>query len=112
MSAVGKAVLSTQTSEMRRKAIAAIAYRSPREKQILLDYAGTFNDSSAMAVLQRGRVNAAADARSLAVLYWRIVDTNLPDDIEPWLERIYTTLSIACGNAGFGDPWNKAVPAG
>lgn len=89
-----------------------IEYRFPREKQILLDYAATFNDRAAMAVLQRGRVDDPADATSLAALYWHIVDADLPDDIEPWLERIYTTLSIACGNAGFGNLWDEAVPAG
>ena len=89
-----------------------IEYRFPREKQILVEFAQTFGDGSATVVLQRDSVDDAADARSLAALYWRLVDADLPHDVEPWLERIYTTLSIACGNAGFGDVWDEAIPAG
>jgi hypothetical protein len=87
-----------------------IEFKFAREKELCLEYAGHFGDRQVEAILARGSIDNAEDARALAKFYWRMVDASLEDDIEPWLERIYTTLHIACGNAGFGDIWDEEVP--
>jgi hypothetical protein len=87
-----------------------IQYRFVREKELLLEYAAQLEDSVAEAILTRGTVANAAEARALAKFYWHMVDASLGDDIESWLERIHTTLFIALGNAGYGDIWDEEVP--
>jgi hypothetical protein len=88
-----------------------IDYRFAREKELLLEYAGRLGAAEAEAILTRGTIANAAEARTLARFYWRMVDASLDDPIEPWLERIHTTLFIALGNAGYGDIWDAEVPA-
>ena len=86
-----------------------IDYKFLREKDLLLEYAAMLGDTATQAILARGRIDSAEEARALAKFYWRMVDASTGDDIDAWLERILTTLSIACGNAGFSDVWDKEV---
>ena len=87
-----------------------IEYKFAREKELLLEYASHLGEPRVAAILARGTIERAEDARTLAKFYWRMVDASIEDDIEAWLERIHTTLFIACGNAGFGDVWDEEVP--
>ncbi len=87
-----------------------IEYKYRREKELLLEYAAELADTQTTELLTRGIIKCATEARILAKFYWRMVDASTGDDIEPWLERIHTTLSIACGNAGYGDIWTKEIP--
>lgn len=87
-----------------------IEYKFLREKELLLEYATELGDPQVAEILTRGNIQSAAEARALAKFYWRMVDASTDDDIEPWLERIHTTLSIACGNAGFGGIWSEEIP--
>lgn len=87
-----------------------IEYKFVREKELLLEYAASLEDTPVLAILERGMIANAGEARALAKFYWRMVDSSLDDDIEPWLERIHNTLFIACGNAGYGNVWDEEVP--
>jgi hypothetical protein len=88
-----------------------IEFRYVREKDLLLEYAASLDAPEIADVITRGRIDDAQQARRLARFYWRMVDASRGDDIEPWLERIHTTLFIACGNAGYADVWDEEVPA-
>ncbi len=87
-----------------------IKYRYLREKELMLEYADHLHDPETAAILNKGAVETAGQARHLAKFYWRMVDASLDDDIESWLERINTTLYIALDDAGFGTIWDEEIP--
>lgn len=87
-----------------------IEYKNEKEKQILLFYAEKFSNVEAGAVLKRGSVTTAEDVKHLATLYWRMVDEADGDNMNYWLERIYTSLHIHVGNCGFEDVWDGLIP--
>lgn len=87
-----------------------IEYGFLREKELLSEYAEFLGDTAIQAIIAKGTIASAADARALAKFYWRMVDASLEDDIEDWLERIANTLMGACASAGYRDVWNDEVP--
>ncbi len=87
-----------------------IEYRFQREKELLLEYAERLDDERAGAIVARGSIATAAEARALAKFYWRMVDSSMDDEIDSWLERINTTLFIAFETAGFEDIWDEEIP--
>jgi hypothetical protein len=87
-----------------------IEYKNEKERQLLLFYAENFHHTEAEAILKRGFVNDAEDVRLLASLYWKMVDEAEGENMDYWLNRIYTTLYIHVGNSGFGDEWDRLIP--
>ena len=61
-------------------------------------------------MLDQGFVANKEGVRSLANLYWRMVDEATGENMDYWLERIYTTLHIPVGNCGFEAEWEKRIP--
>lgn len=87
-----------------------IEFKSDKEKETLIRYASRFNDDKALDILGVGYPKNDDEVRILAKLYWRIVESSTEDDIEQWLERIYTSIHIYCSNEGFEDTWDSEIP--
>ena len=96
-----------------------IKYKFKEEKEIVLHYAKLLNDKIALEILSRDDVNSAEDVKALAKFYWDMVDLNVKEsqlgkeafnDMEKWLERIYTSFHIYLNNIGYGDVWDDAIP--
>ncbi|BFM11218.1 hypothetical protein R50072_13710 [Simiduia litorea] len=83
-----------------------IDFKNDKEKALLVEFASKFDDKRALQLIESG-AQSASDAAHLAKLYWSIVDNTLDRDIEPLLEKVYTTLHIHCWNEGFETAWEK-----
>lgn len=87
-----------------------IEFKDIKEKEILIDFANEFGDSKIAKVIESG-VSSEEDVSALAKFYWKIVDETVDrKDLEYALEKIYTTLHIHCGNAGYSDVWDNEIP--
>ena len=96
-----------------------IEYKYPQEKEIVLHYATLLKNSTALTLIDEGSVNSNDDVKIIAKFYWEIVDLSVEedkalsgkyDDMEKWLERIYTSLHIYFNNNGYGDIWDNEIP--
>lgn len=87
-----------------------IQYSNPHEYQILQQYAASLGNTEIQRVVAANQAMTAADVRLLAQLYWYIVDTGVGEDLEFWLERLYSSLQIHCSNQGFADVWDAEIP--
>jgi hypothetical protein len=87
-----------------------IEYKNDKERDILCSFAAKFNDHDALAILEKGYVTNKEDVKTLAKLYWRMVDEATGENMDYWLERIYTTSHIHMGNSGFDEEWEKQIP--
>ena len=95
-----------------------IKYSFPKEKEISLHYASILHDKTALRILTEGNITNVDDVKALAAFYWDMVDHNVKeaqsntrkdDDMEKWLERIYTTFHIYFNNIGYGNVWDDAI---
>ena len=87
-----------------------IEYKNEKEKELLYSFAKKYNDKDALSVLEKGFVSNKEDVKIVANLYWRMVDEATGENMDYWLERIYTTLHIHIGNSGFEEEWEKQIP--
>ena len=87
-----------------------IEFKFEKEKEILIKYATQFNDINALKILDIGAPENNEEVVVLAKLYWKIVDVSTEEGIEKWLERIFTSLHIYCGNKGYDEIWDKEIP--
>lgn len=87
-----------------------IEYKNAKEKELLHYYAEKFGHTEAETVLARGFVSSPEDVKHLAALYWRMVDEAEGENMDYWLERIYTTLFIHVSNNGFDEEWDRLIP--
>lgn len=87
-----------------------IEFGFEKEKEILIKYATQFNDIDALKILDIGEPVNNQEVAVLAKLYWKIVDVSTEEGIEKWLERIFTSLHIYCGNKGYDEVWDKEIP--
>ncbi len=87
-----------------------IEYKNDKEKELLLAFAKQFGSADAQSVLEKNQVGNLEDVRSLARLYWRMVDKAEGENMDYWLERIYTTLHIHVSNSGYEHEWDTLIP--
>ena len=73
----------------------------------------------ALRLDNEGSVSNVKDVKIIAKFYWDMVDLSVEehklqsgkyDDMEKWLERIYTSLHIYFNNNGYGDIWDSEIP--
>ncbi len=95
-----------------------IEYKYPLEKEIVLHYATLLKNNTALTIFHEGSVNTNEDVKIIAKFYWHMVDLSVEedkalsgkyDDMEKWLERIYTSLHIYFNNNGYGDIWDDEI---
>lgn len=87
-----------------------IEFKDKKEKEILIHYASEFGNKDVIKIIESG-VSSEEEVAQLAKFYWRIVDETIEDkDLEYYLEKIYTTLHIHCGNNGYSDTWDSQIP--
>jgi len=96
-----------------------IEFKYPKEKEILSYYAHLLNNQTAIQFLLSASVESKEEVRVLAKFYWEIVDASIEEenigaarfeDMEKWLERIYTSLHIYFNNIGLEEAWESEIP--
>lgn len=96
-----------------------IEYKFKEEKEIILHYAQLLHADAALKVINEGSVRNETDVKTIAKFYWDMVDISVTEDeqqtgkyedMEKWLERIYTSFHIYFNNIGYGDIWDEAIP--
>ncbi len=96
-----------------------IDYKYPHEKEIVLHYATLLKNETALKLITEGSVSSNEEVKIIAKFYWAMVDRSIEedelqsgkyDDMEKWLERIYTSLHIYFNNNGYGDIWDNEIP--
>ncbi len=96
-----------------------IEFRYDKEREILLRYASLLKNDTVTKLIESGQVDNGDDVVTVARFYWEMVDltnkedterTGKYDDMEKWLERIYTSLHIYFNNIGYGDVWDDEIP--
>lgn len=96
-----------------------IEYKFDKEREIVLYFANLLEDETVFNIIETGSVKNKEQVQAVAKFYWNMVDLNAkPDktydvkynDMEKWLERIYTTFHIYFNNNGYGDVWDNEIP--
>ena len=96
-----------------------IQFSHDKEKEILLYYANLLNNQQVLEFVIEGFVKDQNQARSIAKFYWEMVDKSVEEDelgtgtyenMEKWLERIYTSLHIYFNNIGLVEDWESEKP--
>lgn len=96
-----------------------IQFSHDKEKEILLYYANLLNNQQVLEFVIEGFVKDQNQARSIAKFYWEMVDKSVEEDelgtgtyenMEKWLERIYTSLHIYFNNIGLEEAWESEKP--
>ncbi len=91
-------------------AIIMIEFNNNKEKELLVYYVNKFDQHHILNIIESG-IGNEKDAIELARFYWRIVDETRDDkSIEYCLEKLYTTLLIHFGNAGYLTVWDREIP--
>lgn len=95
-----------------------IKYKYPQEKEIILHYTTLLKNDTALKLINEGSVSNNEDVKTIAKFYWEMVDLSVEedkalsgkyDDMEKWLERIYTSLHIYFNNNSYGDIWDDEI---
>jgi hypothetical protein len=90
--------------------------QSREKKQILLNYANLIKNPDVVDFVAQGMVKDEAQVKKIARFYWEMVDKSVEEEelgtgpyenMEKWLERIYTSLHIYFNNIGFGEAWES-----
>ena len=96
-----------------------IEYKLDKEKEILLYYANILDDKIVLDFLKNNYVSNKDEVKVIAKFYWSVVDLSTKEDeentgkyenMEMWLERIYTSLHIYFGNEGYDEVWDNEIP--
>ncbi len=96
-----------------------IKFSHEKEKEILLHYANLLNNVDAIGLVEKGTVENKNQVKSIAKFYWKMVDKSVGEDsiaggnyenMEKWLERIYTSLRIYFNNMGLEEAWESETP--
>ncbi len=87
-----------------------ITLSSVNEKAILEPLVNNYGDSGLYEIIFSSGVKNESEARSLAKFYWLLVDRAEGENMEYWLEKIYTSFSIHVGNVGFESVWEDEMP--
>ena len=96
-----------------------IEFSHEKEREILLHYANLLDNADAIQFLQKGSVDNKDEVRNIAKYYWEMVDKSVEEDsgntgayenMEKWLERIYTSFHIYFNNIGMEEPWESEIP--
>ena len=96
-----------------------IKFSHEKEKEILLHYANLLNNVDAISLVEKGTVENKNQVKSIAKFYWEMVDKSVEEDsigggnyenMEKWLERIYTSLHIYFNNIGLEEAWESEIP--
>ncbi|HEY8939723.1 MAG TPA: hypothetical protein VIM59_06030 [Cellvibrio sp.] len=96
-----------------------IQFSHEKEKEILLHYADLLSNSDVVNLVKDGIVKDKDQVRSIAKFYWEMVDKSVEEDnlgtgkyenMEKWLERIYTSLHIYFNNIGLEEAWEAEIP--
>ncbi len=93
-----------------------IQFSHEKEKEILLNYANLLKNQDVVDLVLQGMVKDENQVKKIARFYWEMVDKSVEEDelgigsyenMEKWLERIYTSLHIYFNNIGFGEAWES-----
>lgn len=93
-----------------------IEYKLDKEKEIILYYIKKLNDKAVLNIINIGEVSSKEEVQAVAKFYWNMVDLSAKEkdtkyeNIEKWLERIYTTFHIYFNNNGYGEVWDNEIP--
>ncbi len=96
-----------------------IQFSHEKEKEILLHYANLLSNLDVVSLVKDGTVKDEDQVTSIAKFYWEMVDKSVEEDehgtgtyenMEKWLERIYTSLHIYFNNIGMEEAWNSETP--
>lgn len=96
-----------------------IEYKFEKEKEIVLYYIKKLDDKAVLNIINVGEVNNKEEVQAVARFYWSMVDLSAKEkdtkseeyeDMEKWLERIYTTFHIYFNNNGYGEVWDNEIP--
>lgn len=96
-----------------------IEFKHEKEREIILLYASRLDNNVVLDFISSGSVKDESQVRSIANFYWKMVDTNVEDkkenteryeNMEVWLERIYTSFHIYFNNIGYGEVWDSEIP--
>jgi len=96
-----------------------IEYKLDKEKEILIYYANILDDKIVLDFLKKNYVSNKDEVKVIAKFYWSLVDLSTKEDeenigkyenMEMWLERIYTSLHIYFCNEGYDEVWDNEIP--
>ena len=96
-----------------------IEYKHKQELEILKHYADKLDNHVVKDFLASKSVSTDEQVKIIADFYWQVVDLSTEEDkkgigqyedMDVWLERIYTSLHIYFGNQGYDDVWNQKIP--
>lgn len=96
-----------------------IQFSHEKEKEILLHYANLLSNNDVISLVNEGIVKDRDQVASIARFYWEMVDKSVEEDelgtgayenMEKWLERIYTSLHIYFNNMGLEEAWESEIP--
>lgn len=96
-----------------------IQFSHEQEKEILLHYANLLNNRDVISLVKEGIVKDKDQVTCIAKFYWEMVDKSVEEDelgtgayenMEKWLERIYTSLHIYFNNIGLEEAWESEIP--
>lgn len=96
-----------------------IQFSHEKEKEILLHYAKLLSNREVANLVTEGFVADKDQVKSIAKFYWEMVDKTVEEDefgtgtyenMEKWLERIYTSLHIYFNNIGLEAAWESEIP--
>lgn len=95
-----------------------IQFTHEKEKEILLHYANLLSNNDVINLVKECVIKDKDQVRSIAKFYWEMVDKSVEEDelgtgtyenMEKWLERIYTSLHIYFNNIGMEDAWESEI---
>lgn len=94
-----------------------IIYSDPQEKEAALLLAQVLNDSLAISIIERGRVDSRTEAIHLSQFFWRMVKLSATRTVklpfegstEFWTDRLYSSFGGYLDRAGYDDEWNSEI---
>jgi len=95
-----------------------IEFKSDKEKEIVFHYAQLLDDKIIEIISKDGNYTEN-DVRLTAKFYWNLVELSIKEksdnsekfeDMDMWLERIYTSFHIHFGNLGYEKVWDNEIP--
>lgn len=96
-----------------------IEFKYKKEVEIFSYYANYLNNKEAINLIAHGSVKTKEEVKSIAKFYWQVVDLSIEEEknnsvkfeeMEKWLERIYTSLHIYFNNMGMEESWESEIP--
>lgn len=87
-----------------------IEFGSEQEKEVFTDLFRRFGGDKELNNILDAGVASEEQARVVARFYWKLVEEAQGENIDYWLEKIYTTLHIHVGNQGFETIWEEELP--